>query len=134
MTTHQPALPDLTPPRPPPRRRALTDQADTHPCDTCHAPTIAALSDTIPVHLDPRPLTPAGEMAATLAGATTFHLTNRHIIARFSLHIRRRPANTTSVYAPHQCGAHPYDTRPADGVTSPVGRNQTSNRPTTPPY
>lgn len=88
----------------------------------------------MPAHLDPRPLTTAGEMAATLAGHTTFHVTNRYIIPRFATDIRRRPANTTGVYAPHQCGAHPYDTHPADGVTSPVGRQQTSDLPTTPPY
>jgi hypothetical protein len=74
------------------------------PCRTCQRPQLAATVTGLDRHVDPAPLTPAGELAALLAGRPTYNLAgpNReHLIRRTVHHIhapRRHP-----VVADHTC-------------------------------
>lgn len=74
------------------------------PCRSCRRPQLVATVDGLDRHVDPAPLTSAGELAALLAGRATYNLAglNRdHLIRRTVHHIRggrRHP-----VVADHTC-------------------------------
>jgi hypothetical protein len=92
----------------------LSRRARPRPCPNCGTWTIAGLDDdtcAFETYADPQPLTPIGEVLATLARRRTYELI--HVGGRYELNPRssRRityaPAGTqarTDVLAIHRCG------------------------------
>lgn len=74
-------------------------------CQTCHRPQLAATVGGLDRHVDPAPLTAAGELAALLDGRATYHLAGPltdHLIRRTVHHIRGGD-RTRPVVADHVC-------------------------------
>jgi hypothetical protein len=86
-----------------------------------------AIVEGLPVHADPTPLTPIGELAALLAGRRTYDLARRELWHRDRWRICRREH---PVVADHRCGIPP----PPAGHVAPVTRRPFPADPTDPPY
>jgi hypothetical protein len=83
----------------------LTHKPKPRRCPKCLAPTLGAINDLgLPTHLDPAPLTNAGELLAQITGRATYALDSGEIYQRGPWHIRGRPADAEWVYAEHACG------------------------------
>lgn len=82
-------------------------------CRTCRRAVLVALADDGPgtpgvrVTLDPRRLTPYGELVALTHGLDTYHHTGGHIAWRDPVTITRRPAGQTDVHHTHRCDPLP---------------------------
>lgn len=92
----------------------------TH-CRTCHAIVIHGLDNDIcglPTTTDPHPLTPAGELQATLTGRATYRLHTAasgqrlELHRRDDLHMATPPSPDVHVVAWHDCDAAPLDHYP----------------------
>ena len=87
----------------------VTARPTTRHCRTCRQVVLVALADDGPqvagvrVTLDPRPLTPYGELQALMAGRLTYHHTGGHIAWRDPVLIARKPAHGMNVHATHKC-------------------------------
>lgn len=86
----------------------VTKHAKPRRCPDCHLFTLIGL-DEFPhrVAVDPQPTTSAGELFALLTGRRTFALDCGELYERTAGRLAYRPADTTPVYASHQCGSPP---------------------------
>lgn len=77
----------------------------------------ARTTSGLDVVVDAAPLTAVGELQATMAGAATYtwHRVPDHLVHRYPLVIRSRPAGTPrqTVHARHRCG-HTWQAQPPD--------------------
>lgn len=83
--------------------------AERRECRRCRAVILAGIDPDLNARaavLDPLPVTPAGELAALLAGGESFDLLRGEDISyRAGWSIAWRPANTSPVLVTHICGA-----------------------------
>lgn len=109
----------------------------TH-CRTCHAVVIHGLDNDVcglPTTTDPHPLTPAGELQATLTGRATYRLhttstgNQLELHHRTDMHMHTPPSEHVHVVATHHCDAGPLDhypppppspTQPTGGPDAPI--------------
>jgi hypothetical protein len=83
----------------------ITTRPNLITCRTCTRPQLAATVGGIDRHIDPAPLTTAGELAALLTGRHTYNLAgplSDHLIRRTVHHIRGAD-RTLPVVADHTC-------------------------------
>lgn len=102
-------------------------------CERCGAAVLAARTTSgLDVVVDAAPLSPVGELQALLAGGATYtwHLGPDHLVHRYPLVIRSRPAGTPrqTVHPTHTCGA----TWPALQPVTPGAVDSDPDAP--PPY
>jgi len=84
----------------------ITTRPTLTTCRTCHRPQLAATVGGIDRHIDPAPLTAAGELAALLHGQATYNLAGPladHLIRRTVHHIRGGQRTGLPVVADHTC-------------------------------
>lgn len=110
--------------------RAFVRKASLGPCPSCRQPVLTGVDADmvgIPVTVDPTPLTPQEELAATMAGRTTYSLRispDRAEIDDRDRYAICKPHPTGRPIVPaHQCGAR---------FPSHLQQWRTSSRPTRP--
>lgn len=90
-----------------------TPRPETRPklsrCQRCMGPVLIARTVAgLDVEVGAAPLSVLGELAATMAGRSTYtwHLIPDHLVRRYPLVIQSRPAGTPrqTVHATHACG------------------------------
>jgi hypothetical protein len=79
-----------------------TSPAIAKPCPRCRRPLLTGLAEGIHAYVDITPLTPAGEIAAVLAGRQTYTLRRTGLIQR-DAYRRADPALASPVLAQHDC-------------------------------
>ena len=116
----------------------VTGKARTRRCEGCRAPVVSALADDGPqvpgirADVDAAPLTPLGELQATLLGRATFTRAGGGLTWRPASAMAALPAGSSSlrtVHAEHVCGAPPLDHLPAPTRVRTVDAD-----PQNPPY
>lgn len=92
----------------------VTTKVTTRRCRTCQRVILAALADDGPdvagirANLDPRPLTPLGELMALTAGIPTYAVIDQRVTWRCTLRITASPAGTAyPVHHSHRCEMPP---------------------------
>lgn len=115
----------------------VTARPRTRRCPDCRATVVAALADDGPqapgirATVDPAPLTPLGELQATLLHRATFLLAGGGMAWRSPTCITRLPAGTDprrTVHAEHDCGAV------LDHTVQPPRYSVAATDPDNPPY
>lgn len=108
-------------------------------CRVCHRPTLTAADAPMAGHtvrVDPTPLDAMGELAALLAGCSTFDLSwageRYELDFRYEWHIRGAPPGTgrSDVLAEHRCGRVNISAQ----TSNHVFRSSEASAPVDPPF
>lgn len=116
-------------------RDRVTARPTTRHCKTCRRVVLVALADDGPdvvgirATLDPRPLTPLGELQALMAGLATYAHTGGGIIWRDPASIKRSDATVRNVHHAHACNSPPVEYR-----ATQAKNEQLRTDPTTIPF
>lgn len=98
-------------------------QLGTHRCRKATLTGLDRDMAALVVHVEPYPLSPAGEVAALRDHRATYQIAPWGLALRKAHHIRQAPAGTRTVLAEHRC-EHPL---PAEWIASPKPRTPTPN-------
>ncbi|WP_018350966.1 hypothetical protein [Longispora albida] len=79
----------------------ISTPALPHTCPRCRVLVLAGVAEGVPVHADPQPVTPAGELDAVLAGRSTYSIVGRELVRRDA---GRAASLSGAVVVDHQCG------------------------------
>jgi hypothetical protein len=91
----------------------ITTTARARTCKTCATKTLTGLNEYgRRIDVDPIPINALGEVAATLAGRTTYGCFYGELTARQPSEITYRPPSIRPVYATHECHAPPLPPEP----------------------
>lgn len=80
-------------------------QLGTHRCRMATLTGLDRNMAALTIHVEPYPLSPAGEVAALRENRATYQIAPWGLALRKPHHIRTHPAGTRTVLAEHRCGA-----------------------------